>query len=178
MTSVFGVLASFTRVPVLLSRSIATTSAAYIRVSASVDIAQSLVKHRNARMLSERKPFTADFFLRQVSRPCEFDSDIIWLIWGIVQVHWSGCLSLHMAQMSVCLWKWKYMRRISFDWIDNELFLYFCTVVNCQFWCLRSDVKVLNHHDYYFVLYSQYSSEHISCLMERVLFNNWFVEPL
>ncbi|XP_055641238.1 persulfide dioxygenase ETHE1, mitochondrial isoform X2 [Toxorhynchites rutilus septentrionalis] len=66
MTTVIRVLATFTRAPVLLSRSITTTSAAYIKVSASVDIAHSLARHRNARMLGERKPFSSDFFLRQL----------------------------------------------------------------------------------------------------------------
>lgn len=50
----------------LPSRSIATTSAVYIKPSALVKIAQSATDLRNVRMLGERKPFTPDFFFRQL----------------------------------------------------------------------------------------------------------------
>lgn len=59
-------LAASSKILLLPSRSIATTSAAFIKPSALVKIAQSATDLRNVRMLGERKPFTPDFFFRQL----------------------------------------------------------------------------------------------------------------
>ncbi|XP_058448292.1 persulfide dioxygenase ETHE1, mitochondrial isoform X2 [Malaya genurostris] len=66
MTTVTRVLATSRQVLWLPLRSIATTSPVFIKPSAVVQFTQSAVNLRNVRMLQERKPFTSDFFLRQL----------------------------------------------------------------------------------------------------------------
>nr|ABF18243.1 glyoxylase [Aedes aegypti] len=66
MTVVSRILSASSKILLLPSRSIATTSASYIKPSAFAQVAQTSSRFRNVTMLSERKPFTPDFFFRQL----------------------------------------------------------------------------------------------------------------
>lgn len=66
MTIVSRILNASSKVLLLPSRSIVTTRAGYIKPGAFVNIVQSTSNLRNVTMLSERKPFSPDFFFRQL----------------------------------------------------------------------------------------------------------------
>lgn len=66
MTVVSRILSASSKILLLPSRSIATTSVSYIKPSALVQVAQSTSRLRNVTMLTERKPFSPDFFFRQL----------------------------------------------------------------------------------------------------------------
>lgn len=66
MTIASRILTASSKLLLLPSRSIATTQATYIKPTAFVKIAQSTRNLRNVTMLTERKPFSPDFFLRQL----------------------------------------------------------------------------------------------------------------
>ncbi|KXJ78937.1 hypothetical protein RP20_CCG002968 [Aedes albopictus] len=66
MTVVSRILSASSKILLLPSRSIATTSVSYIQPSALVQVAQTTSRLRNVTMLTERKPFSSDFFFRQL----------------------------------------------------------------------------------------------------------------
>lgn len=66
MTVVSRILSASSKILLLPSRGIATTPVSHINPSAFSQIAQSSSKLRNVTMLAERKPFSADFFFRQL----------------------------------------------------------------------------------------------------------------
>ncbi|XP_065078803.1 persulfide dioxygenase ETHE1, mitochondrial [Ochlerotatus camptorhynchus] len=66
MTIVNRILTASRKVLRLPSRSLATTQAMFIKPGAFVKIAQSTSSLRNVTMLTERKPFSPDFFFRQL----------------------------------------------------------------------------------------------------------------
>lgn len=66
MTVVSRILSASSKILLLPSRSIATTSVSYIKPSAFVQVAQTTSRLRNVTMLTERKPFSPDFFFRQL----------------------------------------------------------------------------------------------------------------
>lgn len=66
MTIVSRILTASSKVLLLPSRSLATTQARYIKPTAFVRIAQSASDLRKVTMLSEQKPFSPDFFFRQL----------------------------------------------------------------------------------------------------------------
>lgn len=66
MTVVSRILSASSKILLLPSRSIATTSVSYIKPSALVQVAQTTSRLRNVTMLTERKPFSPDFFFRQL----------------------------------------------------------------------------------------------------------------
>lgn len=66
MTIISRILNASSKVLLLPSRSLATTQTGYIKAGAFVSIAQSASNLRNVTMLSERKPFSPDFFFRQL----------------------------------------------------------------------------------------------------------------
>lgn len=66
MTIVRRILTASSKILLLPSRGLATTQTRYIKPSAFVAIAQSTSTLRNVTMLSEYKPFSPDFFFRQL----------------------------------------------------------------------------------------------------------------